>query len=245
MRRILSVLIAFSLFLAWAGTVLPGEDDGGRAIVAKAIQAAGGEKNLAKLQSATWTETGTYYGMGDGLPYTGKYAASRPNKFRMEIEGVFTTVLNGEAGWIQAGGETKKMTKEQFALEQYNHKAGWIITLVPLKDKAFDIKSVPAAKKDGEMVVVQVTRKDYPTVKLYFSAKTNLLVKSEYRTKAADLEFKEVVMEFSYSKYQDVDGGKVPHKLVVKRDGKQFVEAEVSELKAAKFDAKAFAQPAD
>src|SRR2546428_8816628 len=45
-----------------------------RAIVAKAIKAVGGEQKLEKFKAQTWREVGTYYGMGDGLPYTGNYA---------------------------------------------------------------------------------------------------------------------------------------------------------------------------
>src|SRR6185503_2550966 len=82
------------------------------AIVAKSIKATGGEEKLAKYNAQTWKETGTYYGMGAGLPYTGNYAAQWPKQFRMEIETVFTIVINGDSGWVQAAGETNAMTAE-------------------------------------------------------------------------------------------------------------------------------------
>jgi outer membrane lipoprotein-sorting protein len=244
MRNMLRIFVAASFILAWAGFAQSGGDDG-RAIVDKAIKAVGGADKLAKHQAVTFTEKGTYYGMGDGLPFTGKYALQYPGQFRMEIENVFTIVLNGDKGWVSANGEVKEMTKEQLDVQRHDNKAGWIMSLAPLTDKAFTIKKLPDAKVDGkEAHVVQVSRKDYPDVKLYFDAKSNLLMKGEYKTKAADMKFMEVAVENKLSDYREVDGVLTPHKMVMNRDGKVFVESEVTSLKAdGKLDAKVFAQP--
>src|SRR5205807_2708706 len=94
MRKVVSVLVVGTFLLASVHLVCAGEDDA-RAIVNKAIQAAGGEKKLAKHNAVTMKEKGTYYGMGEGLPYTGNYSFQWPNQFRMEIEGVFLIVVNG------------------------------------------------------------------------------------------------------------------------------------------------------
>ena len=241
MRKILCTL----LILTWTAAAWPGEDQDARAIIDKAIQAAGGEAKLARLKAMTWKEKGTYYGMGDGLPYAGVYAIQWPNQFRMEIEGVFTIVLDGDKGWMQSGGETKELTKDELALQHHNHKAGWIFSLLPLKDKAFQLKALGETKVGKEATrVVQVTRKDYPDAKLYFAKDTGLLIQSEFRTKAPEQQFKEVTQTFSFSDFRDLDGAKVAHKLVLKRDGKVFVEAEISDMKAAgKLDAKVFVRP--
>jgi hypothetical protein len=183
--------------------------------------------------------------MGQGLPYTSKIALQYPGQFHVEIEGVFTIVLNGDKAWISANGNVNEMDKEQLAVQQFDNKAGWIMSLAPLTDKAFNIKKLPDAKADGKDAnVVLVSRKEYPEVKLYFDAKSNLLVKSEYKTKPADLKFMEVTMETVVSDYRMVDGVNTPHKTVMKRDGKQFVESEVISYKAeGKLDASVFAQP--
>src|SRR5260370_29445128 len=110
MRKTLGIVIAATLVIVWSGVAWSGEDANPRAIVAQAIKAMGGEKNLATHNAATWTEKGTYYGMGEGLPFTGKYQVQMPDKFRMEIEGVFTIVFSGDKGWIHSGGDTKAMT---------------------------------------------------------------------------------------------------------------------------------------
>src|SRR5437870_10054726 len=89
MRRVLCGSLACIACLAWAGFAVSGDDDG-RAIITKALKAGGGEAKLAKFDSTIMKEKGTYYGMGDGLPYTSVIHMQRPDKFKMEIVGVFT-----------------------------------------------------------------------------------------------------------------------------------------------------------
>lgn len=239
MRKFVAILVALALFLTWSEVASSGDDDG-RALVAKAIKAAGGEKNLAKMESITWKEKGTYYGMGDGLPYTGDYAIM-PGKFRMVIKDVFTMIVNGDKGWTSGGGKVTEMSKEQVAAEGVSQKAGMISSLLPLKDKAFTIVAVPS--KDEKVNIVSVTRKGYPEVKLHFDKKTGLRVKHEFMNKAADLQFKEVRIELTFSDFKEVEGAMMPHKIDLKRDGKRFVEAELSEIKSAKHDPKIFGKP--
>jgi hypothetical protein len=244
MRKIMGLLLAGILVLGGVSVLRSGEEGDGRALVDKSIKAAGGGDKLAKHTSGSFKGKGTYYGMGDGLPYAGNYAFQWPDKFRMEIEGVFTIVLNGDKGWIKEGGETKDMTKEQLAQQIMDQKAGWVTTLLPLADKAFKIKAIGEAKvgKD-EALGVKVTRKDYPDVTLYFDKKSGLLVKSTFLTKSPEQKFKEVTQDNYYQKYRDIDGVKLPGKMVIKRDGKVFVEEEVSDYKAGKVDAKVFGRP--
>jgi hypothetical protein len=245
MRKTLGFLTAVMLIVVWSGAAWSGDDADPRAIVTQAIKAMGGEKNLATHNAATWTEKGTYYGMGEGLPFTGKYAARMPDHFRMEIEGVFTIVFTGDKGWIHAGGDTKEMTEEQFAVQKNDHRAGWIATVLPLKDKAFALTALPEIKVDDQPAAgIKVARKEYPEVKLYFDKKTHLLVKSEWRTKSSEEKFKEVTAESYYSKYQEIDGAQVSTRMVMKRDGKPYVEADVMDYKAAgKLDDSVFAKP--
>jgi hypothetical protein len=245
MRKILSVAVVGGLILAWSGLAWSGEEADAKAIVAKAIKALGGEANLAKQKASTWTETGTYYGMGDGVPFTAKYAMRLPDHFRMEVEGIFTLIVAGDKGWIRSGDDTKAMTDEQLAVQKNDHRAGFIATVLPLKDKAFTLTTLPETKVDDRpALAIKVTRKDYPEVKLYFDATTHLLVKSEWRTKASEQKFKEVTATMYYSKYKEMDGAKIPTKLVMKRDDKLFVEATVEDHKAVgRLDDSVFAKP--
>src|SRR6185436_1015465 len=120
------------LLFAGVGLVWAGGDEA-RGIVQKSIDAIGGEAKLAKYNAQSFTEKGTYYGMGKGLPYTGEYAVQWPDQFRMEILGTFVIVLNGDKGWVKsADGSVKEMSAEQLATQVHDHKAGWMSFLVPL-----------------------------------------------------------------------------------------------------------------
>jgi outer membrane lipoprotein-sorting protein len=244
MRNILGVLCALSLILVGVRLAQAGEDDA-RAVVDKSIQAIGGEAKLAKHKAVTFSEKGTYYGMGKGQPYTGTYAIQWPGQFRMEILNVFTLVLDGDKGWVKSMGEVKEMTKEQLAAQQHNQRAGWMSSLLPLRDKAFQLKTLPDAKVGTqETRVVVAARPDWPEAKLYFDKTSNYLVKMEYRTKAPELKYKDVTADIVYSDFRDVDGVKVAHKMVMKQDGNLFVEAELTSMEAkGKLDAKTFARP--
>lgn len=214
-------------------------------IIDKAIQASGGAELLAKNKAQTWKEKGTYYGMGNGLPYTGTVAVDLPGKMRMDVEGVFTIVLNGDEGWIKSGGMTKPMTKDQLAEEKEELHAGWETTLLPLKSKEYQLSVLGDSKVDNQAVVgVKVTSKGHRDVKLYFDKKTGLLAKGEWTVKADEQGGKEVNQESLYQNYKDISGLKIPTKIVIKRDGKLFVESDVSDFKSsAKLDPKEFAKP--
>lgn len=231
--------------LAWSGVAWSGDDGDPQALVAKAIEAMGGEAKLEKHKAATWTEKGTYYGMGEGQPFTGKYAVQMPDKFRMDIEGVFVIVFAGTKGWIHEKGETKEMTKEQLEVQKSDHRAGWIASLLPLKNKAFTLTAIEPSKVDDRPAAgIKVTRKNFPEVKLYFDKKTHLLVKCEWPSKSGEQQFKDVTMAMYYSKHQEIDGAQVATRLVMKRDGKMFVEADVQDMKAVgKLDDSVFAKP--
>src|SRR5205085_2806642 len=129
-KAMFSFLISRGLLMAHTGffvaliaallvsTTAQAADDDARALIARSIQAIGGDAKAAKLQAATFTETGKYYGQGDGLPYTGKYAVQYPGQFRMEIEGVFTIVVDGDKGWLSSMGNVQAMTDEQLGAQQ-------------------------------------------------------------------------------------------------------------------------------
>ncbi len=244
MRKSVAVLLALGLVLGSLRVSRADDQSDARGLITKAIRAAGGEEKLAKYKAQTWTEKGTYYGMGAGVPYTGTYALQWPDKFKMEIQGVFTIVVNGDKGWTNANGSTQEMSKEQLEEQKQGLYNGWVATLVPLKDKAYKVSFLGESKVgDRQALGVKVARKDHYDVNLYFDKETSLLVKSSTRLKEA-MSGQEVEQEASYSEFKEVAGVKIPMKVSIKRDGKQFVEAENSDIKLAeKLDDSVFAKP--
>ncbi len=109
---------AVALVVGVLNPARPDSDPEAQAIVNRGIKAAGGEANLMKQKSATWKETGTYYGMGNGLPYTATYAIQYPDKFAMDVQGVFKLGLDGAKGWTKSDQGVKDMSKEEFAGQQ-------------------------------------------------------------------------------------------------------------------------------
>src|SRR5262245_56484498 len=237
-------LVLVSGVLFWTGAARSGDAKDARAIIDKAIKATGGEAQLQRHQSTTYTEKGKFYGMGgDGLDYTGVYHVQWPDQFKMEIQGVFTLVLNKDKASMNFGGESKELTGKELANHIQDHKAGWICTLLPLKDKAFTLRVIGEAQVEKNPAVgVKVTRKDYPDVELYFDKTSGRLVKSAHRSFAQD-QMKEVKVEHYYQDYKEMDGAQVPSRVVIKRDGELFIDATMSELKAGKIDNKVFAAP--
>ncbi len=245
MKRMTGVVLLVAMTAVVCGTARGDDQADARAIVAKAIKATGGEEKLDKFKAQTSQETGTYYGMGDGLPYTGKYSMQFPDKFRMEIVGIFTIVVNGDKGWMSANGNTEEMNAEQLKVQQESLYVGLVSSLVPLKDKKFKLATHGEIKiKDRPAVGVRVTAENRRDVKLYFDKESGLLVKIENRAISEEQGGKEVDDESFLSDHKDVNGVKVPMKMLMMRDGKKFVESETTEIQVLeKLDDGVFGKP--
>jgi outer membrane lipoprotein-sorting protein len=243
MRKLEWRLLAVCLVLGLAGAGRADDKDC-RAIIDKAIQAVGGKAQLAKHKAQTWTEKGTFYGEGAAQPYTGKYSIQWPNQFRMEIEGVFTLVLDGDKGWFTMGGNTQEMNKEQLTQQKESQHAGWVTTLLPLSDKAFQLSPLGESKVgDRPVVGIKVAHKGHNDVNLFFDKENGLLRRSEFRYKDW-MTGNERQMVSTYEGYKEFSGLKFPTKIDMKRDGNKFVEAEVEAFKPVeKLDASVFAKP--
>jgi hypothetical protein len=243
MHKMLSLAIGVFVVLP-AGAA--GADDAARAIVDRAIKAGGGEAKLAQFDTMTWKEKGVYYGMGDGVPYTASLAVQWPGKMRMEVEGVFIIVLDGDKGWLKAGNsDTTDLDKERMAEQKEEQYAGWAATLLPLKRKGFTLTSLGEAKvNDRPAVGVKVSHEGHRDVKLFFDKDTGLLTRSEQTVKPEDADGKEVKQDVLYKDYKDIAGAKFPMKIILHRDGKKFVEAEMEDIKPEKrLDDSVFSKP--
>src|SRR5437899_2458149 len=84
-------------------------------IIAKAIQAAGGEAKLNKVQ-AVQTKTKGKIEFSGGRSFTQEVTYQVPNKFRdvthvddMGKQTTVTTVFNGKEGWFNVQGQTHEL----------------------------------------------------------------------------------------------------------------------------------------
>ena len=87
-------------------------------------------------------------------------------------------VLNGDKGWIQAGGATRELTKQDLKERREELYVWRLMNLTPLLNEEFKLTRLADAKVGGrEAAVVKVEHKDYPDARLYFDKKSGLLVK--------------------------------------------------------------------
>jgi hypothetical protein len=215
-----------------------------KAIIAKGIQALGGEANLAKARAITFKEKGTFYGLGNPLPYTGEWSQQPPRQSKMVIEGAFTSVYNGDKGWINEGGTTRDLSKEELAEAREEGHATWVTLLLPLvKEPGFTLTAAGADKVEGKPAVgVKVAHAGYRDVTLYFDKDSGLPVKSVRRVK--EQGGNEVTEETLYGNHKAIDGVQFAMKVVVKHDGKPYVEGEIVEVKFhPKLEDSVFARP--
>jgi hypothetical protein len=97
--------------------------------------------------------------------------------------------------------------------------------------------------KGRPAVGVTASRKGAKDINLYFDKETGLLAKVEMRRRDL-MSGEEVTEERIITEYQEAEGRKVAKKVEVLRDGKAFLEAEVTEVKVLeKVDDSEFAKP--
>jgi hypothetical protein len=222
-----------------------------KAILDKAIKAHGGAEKLAKEMAAHTKSKGTLSVAGMDLNITEEtfvHAGRLKSVLQLEAGGQtfnVTTVFNGEKAWVkEATGNTMELkdklleeTKEAIYLTR-------LARFVFLKDKGVELAPLGEAKVNGKPAVgVKVASKGHRDVNLYFDKESGLLTKIE-RQALDQMTGQDVTEERIVPEYQDVDGVKVPKKVLVNRDGKKFVEVEILEVKFLdKFDDSEFAKP--
>jgi hypothetical protein len=250
MRQGQYAFLGSGLMLAATITVRADDSAAARALVDKAVKAQGGHARLAKLSAVTAKLKGKFHGLGQAVAFTGELAAQGRDrqKFVIEAEGSdeafrLVHVLNRDKGWVKLNDDTEKLKKEDLAEAREEAYAGWVATLVPLRDKAFTLSPLGEIKIGKRPALgVKVSSKGHQDIDLYFDKATHFLVKTVAQVK--DDGGQEVTEETLFSDYKKVEGTRQAMKFTIKRGGKLYLEAEVTECKLAKkLDDSVFAEP--
>jgi hypothetical protein len=250
MRHVRIALLALGTALAVSVAARADDDAAARALVAKAIAAQGGEEKLTKHPASISKMKGNFHGMGEAIPFTGEITVQGADRMKLVIDVEaggqkfkVVNVLQGDKGWTKFGDAVKEMDKDELAEAKEQAYAGWVATLVPLKDKAFTLASIGEVEIEKKPALgVKVTSKDHRVVDLFFDKATGHLVKSETRVK--DDGGQEVNEETFFGEYKAMDGLNVSMKFTVKRDGKLYLEGELTEVQFAdKQDDSVFGKP--
>jgi hypothetical protein len=226
------------------------EDTAARALIDRAIAAAGGEARLGRFKAAEWTCKGTAHATKD-LAFTDHCFAQWPEQFRNEsaVEAAGekferALVLDNNRGWVKTGRAAVAMndaTRDE--LRDKVHVLCLSATLLPLKEKGVTLKPLDEIKIDGRAAAgVSAAACGRPEVAMYFDKEKGLLLKCERGVK--DPLLGKVKEEMYFSDYREVDGVQVARKVSVKRDGKPFLDWTVSDFRMrAKLDRELFTKP--
>ena len=257
MRRfvVLAAVLALAAPLAARAEEKEKEKPDCKAVIEKAIKAQGDEEKLGKIKAFTFKMKGKFYGGNEeGIDYTGEIAIQLPDKQRMKIDGeangqkvtFLIRVVNGDKVWQKMGDSTEEVTdKDKIKEAKEERYAEHVVALLPLvKDKEFKLEPLGEAKVGGKPAVgVRVSQKGHRDVNLFFDKDSGLLVKSE-RTVKDDQTDKEVTQETLYSDYKERGGVTRFTKMVMNRDGKKFVDAEITDFEVKdKLDDATFDKP--
>jgi len=232
MRSVLRTLSGFVLVAILVQTATAQSDDAAKAqkLIDRAIKAMGGAKAVAKTNLTILEDSGTYYGMGQGLPYEGRYVFDLKNRrYRMEIQGAFVSVIDKDKGWTSAMGNVSDVTGDALTNGKEGVLVNYAMSLIPLQkpNKKFKLTLAGEDEVEGEKCDgINIDHENMPTVTLFFSRKSGLIKKSRFKTKSAEEGFKEVTDETVYHKYKEFDGVQNAVKFTIFRDGRKFVESQ-------------------
>jgi hypothetical protein len=230
---------SFAICLALAAPVRGDDQVEMKALIDKAIKAMGGEDKVLKYKAVTGKGKGTIYTPGE-VTFTEESSWQPPKQYRFDMELDFGNakvkqvfVFNGDKGWLKLGEKTEDMPKEMF--EAFNDyflalRAG--LYLAELKADGVKLSPLGEVKVDDKPALgVQVSRKGLRDINLYFDKESGLPVKSEVTAKEVFGGDQEVLHEFFFSEFKNFDGARVFTKMVWVRDGKKYLERDVTEIK--------------
>jgi hypothetical protein len=241
MRKVLIAALSVGFALALPATSRA-QDADARAVIDKAIKAAGGLDKLKKFNKAfTAKAKGNIEVMGMKLDFTIDAYTQMPNKSKavinLSVNGMQLEIVqafDGEKGWASVLGMVKDLEKEEIDEHKAMVHVESVTNLFALtEDKAFKLSTLGDSKVgDAEVVGVQATKQDKRDVNLYFDKKTHLLLKAEYRA-MEPISKMEVAQEKIYSDYKELlPGLKMSSKQIVNNDGKRYMELEFTEVTA-------------
>jgi hypothetical protein len=225
---------------AWAA-------DDAKAVIEKAIKAAGGAEELAKHAGVRIASKGTYFGMGTPVEFTSTSYMQPPARSRFEVSGdqfKFVQVFHGDKGWVKVNDKTEEMDKDQLDAARDALHVAAVERLAGLTGRDYTLSSLGESKLGDKAVVgVRVEHKGSRDVNLYFDKDSGVLLKVETRVKDPQAG-KEFTQETILSDHKKVDGVPVPQKVLINRDGDKFVESEVTEFqRMEKLDPGLFDKP--
>jgi hypothetical protein len=250
MKRFLSATLAI-VFVSASASLVQADDKDPSTILEKAIKALGGEEKLKKAGAISWKAKLTITFNGNSNDFTSQVTVQGLDHYRSEFEGEFggnpfkgVTVFNGDKGWRRFGDNKTELDNDALADEKRRVYLQVIPSLLmPLKGKGFKLEVVAEEKVGGKPAAgIKATGPDGKDFTLYFEKESGLPVKLV--AKVVGFQGDEYTEETAYKDYKEFNGLKKATKAESKRDGEDFIKAEVTEFKVLdKVDPKTFSEP--
>lgn len=249
MRRLVLPLVAVAVAFAGAARA---EDAEAKKVIDKAIAAHGGAETLAKLKDKSAIIKGKMnINLMGGIDATMEmYAGGQKFKqdLKFSIMGMDfnqSVCYDGKEMWIALNGKViETLTgKDLDPIKEVIH-AEEMAGLALLGEKGLEFSTIGDSKVgEQEVIGIKVSKKDRKDVSLFFDKKTGLLAKVEAR--GLDFQTKEEVNdERIMHDYKKLDGILKPTRVTMNRDGKKFIEMEITEQKYVdKLDDNTFDKP--
>jgi hypothetical protein len=236
MRNVVPLLLPGLLLALPTGA---SAQEGAEAVVARAIQAHGGEDRLAQVHADRVGSEGTFYHGDKAIPFTAETVVQLPGRFKNTIrykdgdrQVVWVQVLDGDRCWSSVNGQVQPAdarAADELREAVYRDRVIKLITL--RKDAAqFRLTSLGNSEVGNRAAVgVRVESRGHRDVRLYFDKVSGLLLKVEHT--ALDGGGREVLQEEVVGAYKEFNGVKRPTGVVAYRDGRKSMEAKVTEVK--------------
>lgn len=205
-----------------------------RAVIERAIVAHGGHARLALARCERVRLKGTMHVGSASLPFTNELAVALPGRYKSVVtidDGTRTRqvvhVLDGEKAAALVDGQPQTVTGVHLAQLRQTLQLEHAMRLMPLlTDAEFRLSGLGQVRYNNQVFAgVQVAGRGQRELKLWFDQASGLLVKSEHKLDGPG--GKDVLQEAFYADYRDAGGYRRPGKVVVLRDGKKVMEAEL------------------
>jgi len=250
MKTFLGAALAIILVTA-AGIPVRADEKDPNAILDKAIKATGGEEKLKKIDAMSWKTKATILINGDNNPFSAQSTVQGLDRYRTEFDAEFggnaikgVVVVSRDKGWRKFGDQIMPIEEDALANEKRMIYLQVIPTkLVILKEKGYKLESADEQTIGGKPAVgIKVTGPDGKDFTVYFDKESGL--PARVVAKVIGFDGQEFTQETNVKDYKEFDGIKKATKSDSKRDGEEFVKAEISDVKFLdKVDPKTFAEP--
>ena len=248
----LRALLFTGCVLAMGALFVQAQDDDLKAVLTKSIKAHGGAKNLEKFKALSTKFKGTIVIMDAKFDVTGATQLQKPDKVKnvmnLDIKGnliEITTVFNGKKLWVSAMGQVKEIDDEKIlkaAREEMQVEGA--SSMVEFLKAPYELNSLGEVKVKGKDAIgIRISKKGQKDFSMYFDKQTYLVVKTEM-CMLDGMTLQEITQEKFIVSYQDKDGMKIAKRVEVVKDGKAFMDIELSEVQMLeKIDDAVFAKP--